>query len=138
MFPLADIPVLQLSLNVHLKPEQHVSLAKELAVLRKKGVLIIGSGNIVHNLGRLNWNGGAYDWAVEFDQDVRKHLSDRDIKPLINYSGLGKNAALSIPSAEHYLPMLYIAGLIQPTDKIQFFNESVSLGSISMTSFLAS
>lgn len=135
MYPKADIPVLQLSLDYTQPPEYHYELAKELSQLRERGVLIIGSGNIVHNLRMMKWNGGSYDWAEEFDAVAKEHIASGDHKPLIEYEKLGSAAKLSIPTNEHYLPMLYIlalAGKSTPT----FFNETLDLGSVSMRSFV--
>lgn len=135
MYPKADIPVLQLSLDYTQPPEYHYELAKELTKLRERGVLILGSGNIVHNLRMMKWNGGSYDWAEEFDAVAKEHIASGDHKPLIEYEKLGNAAKLSIPTNEHYLPMLYIlalAGKSTPT----FFNETLDLGSVSMRSFV--
>lgn len=138
MFPGADIPVIQMSLD-HTKPPQwHYELAKELGELRKKGVLIVGSGNIVHNLGRIDWSNpnGIYDWAQEFNNKVKSSITINDHKSLINYSSLGKAAALSIPTPDHYLPLLYVLGLKEQKDEVSFFNDKTVMGSISMTSLL--
>lgn len=138
MFPGADIPVIQMSLD-HTKPPQwHYELAKELAELRKKGVLIVGSGNIVHNLGRIDWSNpnGIFDWAQEFNTKVKSAISINDHKPLIDYTSLGKAAALSIPTPDHYLPLLYVLGLKEQKDEVSFFNDKTVMGSISMTSLL--
>lgn len=138
MFPAADIPVIQLSID-RTKPAQwHYELAKELAVLRKKGVLIIGSGNIVHNLGRIDWRNpaGVFDWAQEFNEKAKKLISTNDHKSLIEYSSLGKSALLSIPTPEHYLPLLYSLGLKDAKEEISFFNDKTVMGSIAMTSVL--
>jgi 4,5-DOPA dioxygenase extradiol len=136
MYPKADIPVLQLSLDYTKPPQYHYELAKELSKLRERGVLIIGSGNIVHNLRMMKWNGGNYDWAEEFDAVAKKHIASGDHKPLIEYEKLGNAAKLSIPTNEHYLPMLYILGLTAKNESPTFFNESVDLGSVSMRSFV--
>lgn len=137
MFPLADIPVIQLSLNTLFTPEQHYHLAQELAKYRHQGVLIIGSGNIVHNLGMIKWGGKPYEWASAFDQTVKSHIQDRNHQALIKYSTLSPDAKLAIPTAEHYLPLLYILGLMNKEENIEFFNEGTDLGSVSMTSFVA-
>ncbi len=118
----------------------HFNLAKELFELRSKGVLVLASGNIVHNLGILSWDGKvkSYDWAVEFDEFVKKHIETNDPLPLIEYQKLGKLATLAHPSNEHYLPLLYALGLRDETDTVQFFNDSFDLGSLSMRSVLFS
>jgi 4,5-DOPA dioxygenase extradiol len=136
MFPKADVPVLQLSLDVRKSPLQHIELARELAYLRSKGVVIIGSGNIVHNLGMVQWRGGTLDWAVEFDELSKELITTRDLASLANYSALGKEAQLAIPTPEHYLPMLYALSLIEADEEIEFFNETIDLGSVSMRSFM--
>lgn len=138
MFPGADIPVLQLSID-RTKPAQwHYELAKELSALRKKGVLIIGSGNIVHNLGRIDWRNpnGVFDWAQEFNEKVKQLIVNNDHKSLVDYSSLGKAAALSIPTPEHYLPLLYTLGLKDNKENVSFFNDKTVMGSIAMTSVL--
>lgn len=136
MFPAADIPVLQLSLDVRKKPEAHYQLAKQLRTLRQKGVLILGSGNIVHNLGLLNWNQphAAYDWASEFNTRIKDAISSHNHDALQRFQQFGKAAQLSVPSMEHYLPLLYVMGVQDEAEKVQFFNDSPSMGSLYMTS----
>jgi len=136
MFPNADIPVFQMSIDYTKNPEYHYQLAKELSSLRKKGVLIMGSGNIVHNLGRVQFSEQAYDWAVEFDAKAKELIVAHDHDALIHYEKLGTAAKLSIPTNDHYLPLLYILGLQNEKDKLSFFNEKTTMGSISMTSVL--
>jgi len=134
MFPAADIPVVQLSLDGYKEPQAHYELGMELRSLRKKGVLIIGSGNMVHNLMMLSWQDTAYDWAVEFDEKLKQLILSGDHNSIVHYEKLGKSAALSVPTNEHYLPMLYILALKDRADKISFFADKVTLGSISMRS----
>ncbi|MFN4908825.1 MAG: 4,5-DOPA dioxygenase extradiol [Bacteroidota bacterium] len=136
MFPAADIPVLQLSLDVTKSPLQHIELARQLAFLRTQGVVIVGSGNIVHNLGMVQWRGGSLDWANEFDAMSKKLIERRDLNALANYTALGSAAQLSIPTAEHYLPMLYALALVDKNEDLTFFNETIDLGSVSMRSFM--
>lgn len=136
MFPRANVPVLQLSLDVRKSPLQHIELARELSYLRSKGIVIIGSGNIVHNLGMVQWRGASLDWAKEFDELSKELIVTRDLASLANYSALGKEAQLSIPTPEHYLPMLYALSLIESDEEIEFFNETIDLGSVSMRSFM--
>ena len=138
MFPDADIPVIQLSLDVSRSHENHYRLAKSLSALRRRRVLIIGSGNIVHNLGRMQWKDEAYEWAQEFDDFAVKKITSADHMPLVNYHNLGAAAQLSIPSPDHYWPMLYILGLQEKNDDISFFNRKTTMGSVSMTSFMYS
>lgn len=144
MYPEADIPVIQLSLDRTKAPAYHYELARELRALRKQGVLILSSGNIVHNLsmvdfklvrsqGSFNVKGG-YDWAVEFDESIKEAILAGDHSTAINYNKLGKAAILSVNSAEHYLPLLYTLGLQQEQDKVEFLNETLVAGSLSMRS----
>lgn len=138
MFPDADIPVFQLSIDYTQPAQYHYDLARELRSLRNKGVLIIGSGNIVHNLrmARFDPNPPAYDWALEFDAKA-KDLIDAGIhSELINYQNLGTAAQLSIPTPEHYLPLLYILGIQEEQECVTFFNEEMAFGSGSMRSLI--
>lgn len=139
MYPDADVPVLQLSIDYTKDLLWHYELAKELSELRKKGVLILGSGNLVHNLRMINWQNpeGKYDWAEEINSKFRKNILSDDLKKLVNYNELGSEAKLAIPTIDHYIPMLYILGLRIKRDEIKFFNDKIVLGSISMTSFIA-
>lgn len=134
MFPLATIPVYQLSLDYTQPPQYHYDLGKELAALRRKGVLILGSGNIVHNLGRVQWSDQAYDWAIEFDAKAAKLMEDGNHNALIHYESLGNAAKLSIPSNEHYLPLLYTLALQEKNEALSFFAAKTTMGSISMRS----
>jgi len=134
MYPAAEIPVLQLSLDRTRSAAAHYELAKKLKPLREQGVLIIGSGNIVHNLRVFNFEQTKpYDWATVFDQMVKNCILQKDHAALCNYPLFGQMAALSIPTAEHYLPLLYILALQQDGDSLEFFNEEV-MSSISMRS----
>jgi 4,5-DOPA dioxygenase extradiol len=138
IYPKADIPVFQLSIDYSKGANYHYELAKQLKSLRRKGVLIIGSGNIVHNLGRLNWsnqNVHPYDWALEFDYKVKQKLAQQQFADLINHEKMGNSALLSIPTNEHYLPMLYILGLMEEGETIQHIYEGYEFGAISMRSF---
>jgi 4,5-DOPA dioxygenase extradiol len=136
IFPEADIPVLQLSIDYTKPPQWHFELAKELAALRKKGVLIIGSGNIVHNLRMINWHmqDTGFDWVLETKDKFKRYMLDGDYQKLINYQTLGKEAQLSIPTPEHYLPLLYVLGMKDEKEDISFFNDKTIMGSIAMTS----
>ena len=139
MYPEAKIPVLQLSIDYTKGPQYHYSLAKELYALRKKGVLIIGSGNMVHNLRMVAWDkmkeaGYGYDWALQMNDKFKNLISKGDHKPLINYESLGKEALLAVPTPEHYLPLLYTLGLKGKKDSIAFFNDKAVAGSLTMTS----
>ncbi len=136
MYPHADIPVLQLSIDYTKPPEFHYALAKELESLRKKGVLIIGSGNMVHNLRIMNWQqpDSGFDWADEMNDTFKKLIETENHQPLIQYQNLGEAAKLSIPTPEHYLPLLYILGMKEKNESVSFFNDKTMMGSISMTS----
>lgn len=136
LFPNADVPVVQLSLDRDLTPQQHYELARELSVLRKKGVLIIGSGNMVHNLGVIDWHNadGGYDWAVEARARMTGLITKGDHAQLANYAALGRAFHLSIPTPEHYLPLLYTLGLQGKDEPLTYFNDRLVMGSIAMTS----
>lgn len=144
MYPNADIPVLEMSIDYspyndwNPKPlEYHYRLASELAPLRENGVLIIGSGNIVHNLGLIDYNVNAkpYPWAVEFDQKIKQFLVSRKHQHLINYLDIGKEAPYAVPTQDHYLPMIYAIGLQKKEDKLSFIYEGFQNGSVSMRAF---
>jgi 4,5-DOPA dioxygenase extradiol len=135
MYPKADIPTVQLSLDRTQHPSFHYDLGAELAALRSEGVLIIGSGNIVHNLRLLQWDAREpHSWAAEFDQKAAELILAGQHDRLVAYPALGEAARLSIPTNEHYLPLLYILALQQPGEPVSFFAEGVPLGSISMRS----
>lgn len=139
MYPKADIPVLQLSIDYTKPPQYHYELAKELASLRKKGVLILGSGNMVHNLRMVNWGmmgkeGGGYDWALKMNETFKSHILNNEHSALINYTSLGRDAQLAVPTPEHYLPLLYTLGLQNKKDEVSLFNDKALGGSLTMTS----
>jgi 4,5-DOPA dioxygenase extradiol len=135
MYPKADIPVIQLSLDYNKPAQWHFELAKELAFLRKKGVLIIGSGNIVHNLRMVNWKDNKpFDWAIEANDTVKKMIKEQDYKSLVKYDSLSHAMQLAVPTPEHYLPLLYTLGLNNGDENLSFFNDKTVMGSISMTS----
>jgi 4,5-DOPA dioxygenase extradiol len=138
LYPKADIPVLQLSLDRTKAPQYHYALAKELAALRKKGILIVGSGNMVHNLGMMAWdqlnNAYAFDWAQEASEKMKSFILNGDHEQLINYQSHGKPFQLAIPTPEHYLPLLYTLALKEHKEEITLFNDKPVAGSITMTS----
>jgi len=139
MYPDADIPVLQLSIDYSKPPQYHYDLAKQLASLRKKGVLIIGSGNMVHNLRMIAWNkisepNYGFDWAIEMDKVFKDKIIDKGHKALINYETLNKASKLAIPTPDHYYPLLYTLGLQDEKDETSFFNDKLVGGSLNMTS----
>jgi len=132
MYPQADIPVLQLSMQYSRDGNLHYSMGRELAALRDEGVLIMGSGNIVHNLRRMVWEDTAFDWAVEFDAFVQKKIDRGDHQPLVEFQTLGTAASLAINSGEHYLPLLYVLGATNQGEPVQYFVPKIWGGSISM------
>jgi len=134
LFPGADIPVFQISIDYRKPMQFHFDLAKYLAPLRNEGVLIIGSGNIVHNLQLVNFddNTSTYSWAIEFDAWVKEKLDTRDFSSLINYEQQGKTAMLSIPTVDHYVPLLYCLALADADEPISYIYEGFELGSMSM------
>lgn len=139
MYPEADIPVIQMSLDYSKPPQYHYELAKELAGLRQKGVLIVGSGNMVHNLRKVAWNklneaDYAFDWARTANKKMTDYITDGNHHPLINYSSQGKEFKLAIPTPEHYLPLLYTLALQGDKDDVQLFNNKAVGGSLTMTS----
>jgi 4,5-DOPA dioxygenase extradiol len=135
MYPEADIPVVQLSLDRSQHPRFHYDLGFELQALRQEGVLILGSGNIVHNLRLLQWAAAEpYPWAAEFDRLAAELILSGEHDRLVAYPTLGEAARLSIPTNEHYLPLLYILALQQAGESVSFFAEGLPLGSISMRS----
>jgi 4,5-DOPA dioxygenase extradiol len=139
MYPYANIPVFQLSIDYTQGAQYHYDLAKEIVTLRKKGVLIIGSGNMVHNLHMVAWDkleepGYGYDWALKMNQQFKELIADGAHDRLIRYEKLGKEALLAIPTPEHYLPLIYTLALKQKKDTVSFFNDKTVGGSLSMTS----
>ena len=138
MYPDAGIPVLEVSLDSNKTPEEHYELGKALAPLRGEGVLIIGSGNIVHNLSQLdfaNMYGPVYPWAAEFDAQVEQALIRKDHESLIHYEKISQ-AGRAVPTSEHYLPMLYVLASREEDDRLQFVCNDIQNASISMRSFL--
>ena len=139
MYPNANIPVLQLSIDYHKPASYHYQLAKELSVLRSKGVLILGSGNMVHNLRMVAWDkinipDFGFDWAIEMNELFKEKISNADHQPLLKYESLHKAAMLAIPTPDHYFPLIYTLGLQQGNEEIKFFNDSLVAGSLTMTS----
>ncbi len=136
MYPAADIPVLQLSLASRRPGAFHYALGRELSALRDEGVLLLGSGNIVHNLRYFKYSEQApLDWAQRFDEDIRERILEGHHEGLLGYETLGPDALLAIPTPEHYLPLLYILGAQRPGEAVELLNEQV-IGAISMTSVL--
>ena len=140
IYPAADVPVFQLSMDWDLSTAQHYALAQELHGLRDRGILIIGSGNVVHNLGRVDWQGGpdakTYDWALEFDAFVQRNVANGDHQALVNYQQLGALAQQAHPTNDHYLPLLYTLGASDKDAPLTEIHTGMDMGSISMRSFL--
>lgn len=140
MYPEGKIPVLQLSIDMATSLEHLFELTTLLRPLRDRGVLFIGSGNIVHNLAQVEFSdhATAHEWALDFDQTSAKLISDRNFKALLRYQTLGSSARLSIPTEDHYRPMMMTLALSTMRDQLSFFNESIDAASVSMRSFLLS
>lgn len=141
MYPNADVPVVQFSIDRRKDPNYHFELAKELSFLRRKGVLIVGSGNMIHNLRVIAWNKMneseyGYDWAHEADLKLKNIIKSGDFKELVNYSNQGREMNMAVPTPEHFIPLLYTLGLKEEKDQISWFNDKLVLGSISMSSLL--
>lgn len=138
LYPMADVPVIEMSLDYSQTPRSHFELAQELASLRKKGVLIVGSGNIVHNLRLVAWEQlnsiYSYDWAKEANERMKKYILNGDYQSLINYQTQGKEFDLAIPSPDHFLPLLYALALKESDENVRLFNDKIMAGSLSMTS----
>ena len=135
VFPKADIPVVQLSIDERQPPGFHYEIGKRLAALREEGVLVIGSGNIVHNLHTYAWGDHAvqaFDWVVRFEQQVREFILKGYDAQVVAYQNLGRDATLSVPTPDHYLPLLYVLGLRRENEHISFPIQGVDGGSVSM------
>jgi 4,5-DOPA dioxygenase extradiol len=140
MYPEANIPVYQMSIDYTKPAEYHFELGKSLSFLRSRGVLILASGNVVHNLRRVKWeeNARPFDWAIEFDGIVKKNIEEDNPNVLVEYEKLGESAKLSIPSNDHYLPLMYTLALRAKDDTFEFFNDTIDMGSMSMRSVIFS
>jgi 4,5-DOPA dioxygenase extradiol len=134
MFPDGDIPVVQMSLDRTGEAAVHYALGRRLSDLRDQEILIVGSGNIVHNLGQMVWRDTAHEWAVEFDNAVKSRILSGDHDAIVRYQALGEVARLAVPTNEHFLPLLYALALQEPNEPVGFFADRVTLGAISMRS----
>lgn len=139
LYPEADVPVIEMSLDYYQSPQYHFDLAKELSALRNKGVLIIGSGNMVHNLRMVAWDKinepeYGYDWAIGASEKFKSLIESGDFKSLINYVNLGREVQLAVPTPDHYLPLLYSLALKEKDEEISLFNDKPVMGSLTMTS----
>ena len=135
LFPLADIPCVQLSIDYNMPPEYHYNIGKEIAKLRKNNIMILGSGNIVHNLSMINFesiDAKPYDWAVKFDDYVKRMILNKNHDALIEYKKMGKDSQLAVPTPDHYYPLLYVLGAMIQNDKISFPFEGFHNSSLSM------
>ena len=141
LYPEADVPVVQLSLDYYKSPLFHYELAKELSPLRSKGILIIGSGNMVHNLGLVSWEkfnvpGFGYDWAIEANEQIKIFIIKDNHKSLIDYKSQGNAINLAVPTPEHFLPLLYSLALKEENESVKIFNDKAVAGSLTMTSIV--
>lgn len=136
LYPGADVPVFQLSIDMTKDLPWHVEIGRELAELRRRGVLILGSGNIVHNLRAMRFGGQPYDWASAFDASFARNLDARDLAALSDRDGMGPLLRLAHPTLDHYLPALTVAGTADRRDELLFMNESIDIASVSMRSFV--
>jgi len=139
LYPAANVPVIQLSIDYTKPPEYHFELAKQLIDLRYKGILIVGSGNIVHNLRLVDFpnfdkDNYGYDWAIEARETINNYVLDGNYKPLFDYERQSKALHLAIPTPEHFLPLIYTLGLKDDKDELSLFNDKLVAGSLSMTS----
>jgi 4,5-DOPA dioxygenase extradiol len=139
LYPEADIPVIQMSIDYTKSGQYHFELAQKLSALRSKGILIVGSGNIIHNLRMVDFHNFdkdnyGYDWAIEARAEINDYLQDGNFKPLIDFEKQSKAFQLSIPTPEHYLPLIYILGLKEKSEDLSLFNDKLVAGSLSMTS----
>jgi 4,5-DOPA dioxygenase extradiol len=137
MYPKADIPVFEVSLDTERPEDFHFELARQFSFLRREGVLLIGSGNVVHNLGRIDFENidAAYDWALEADGRIKRWLLEKNQRALTEFPSSGRIGSLAMPTNDHYPPMLYAAGMREDDETIEFFHEGIQNGSISMRSF---
>lgn len=137
MYPNADIPLIQLSVDRNASMHKHYEIGKELIKLREEGVLIFGSGNVTHNLRKVDWHSqGGYDWAEDFDKYIIDSIKNENYDNVINYKRAGQSADYAVPISDHYAPLLYALGALKGGEKLTVFNDECILGSLSMTSFL--
>lgn len=140
MYPEADIPVIQLSMDITQPTAYHFELGRQLESLRNKGVLILGSGNMVHNLGILDWHNpdGGYDWAIEANEQFKQKILNEDYSSLNKIRSVSHAFQLAVPGYDHFHPLMYVLGLKSPNEEVTFFNDYLTMGSLSMTSLLIS
>ncbi len=137
MYPEADIPVLQLSIDRDAPATAHFEIGRELHALRNQGVMIFASGNVVHNLAESDWGlAGGYPWAIEFDNYIKEQIQAKRYQNVIQYQTAGPAAKLAFPTPDHFYPLLYALGAVTATDRLSVFNDACTMGSMSMTSYL--
>jgi len=137
MYPEADIPVFQLSIDGNASAESQFKIGQEISALRDQGILIFGSGNIVHNLSRVSWEmESGYPWAVEFDDYIKDNIIIKQYENVINYKTAGESSQLAFYTPDHFYPLLYVLGAAKEDDQVTVFNDSCTMGSMSMTSYL--
>ena len=138
MYPDRDIPLFQISVDAYAPPEVHYQIGRELRALREEGVLIFGTGNIVHNLRLVDWNmtSEGFDWAYEFDDFIYNNIINKNHDNILKYLELGDAAKRAVPTPDHFYPLLYILGATKEDDKVSVFNKAPVLGSLTMTSYL--
>jgi 4,5-DOPA dioxygenase extradiol len=137
IYPEADIPVFQLSVDSRALAEEYLNIGRKLRSLREQGVLILGSGNVVHNLARVSWNmDGGYSWAEDFDNYIKENILSRKDENIVHFERAGASASLAVPSMDHFAPLLYVLGAADGTDHVRIFNDSCALGALSITSCL--
>jgi 4,5-DOPA dioxygenase extradiol len=139
MYPNADIPVFQVSVNQLMSGKEHFTFGQKLKVLRSEGVMIFGSGDVVHNLNMIDFSRkDGYDWAYEFDNKIMECVINREMESVVSYEKFGRAAKLAVPIPDHFYPLLYVLGAVEETDKLQVYNQSCVMGSLSMTSYVFS
>lgn len=137
MYPDADIPVYQLSIDSDASAEMHFKIGQEISALRDQGVLILGSGNVVHNLSKIGWDmDGGFSWANDFDGYIKDKIQNKQYDDVIHYQRAGRSSEIAFYTPEHFYPLLYVLGAATEEDEITIFNDSCTLGSLSMTSYL--
>lgn len=138
MYPDGDIPVFQISIDAQASPEEHYKIGRELRALREQGVLIFGTGNVVHNLRLVDWHqvNNGFDWAYEFDEYIYKNILSKNHDNILKFKVLGNIAKLAVPTPDHFYPLLYVLGASYEEDKISVYNKSCEMGSLSMTAYL--
>lgn len=137
MYPNREMPIVQVSIDAYKSPQEHFELGKKLSALRQEGYLVMGSGNIVHNLRRVDFHkADGFDWADEFDLKIKEAILNKDFDTCINHRLMGEISKLAVPTTDHYDPLLYCLGAVQPSDEVVVFNDDRCLGSLSMTGYL--